>query len=198
MGRFTIHFMAHRAIGSPVNIYINEEKVAVYFRLHGEQNVLVDTVHVVRVTRWRKCRTRNGTNKGVICNPVERHPWKFSAKLALTRNYGRPTATPSICSQNWPAKLKCGADRTGRKSFRISSSKCRVSRLMVSLSYTLVKSDATSKLTIIFCCPVHKEPSVRRKSVEFFTWCRELPVWEPIGPPGVWSSNEWGSQWCSQ
>jgi hypothetical protein len=41
MGRFTVHFMVQRAIGSPVNIYVKEGKVIICFRLHGELNVLV-------------------------------------------------------------------------------------------------------------------------------------------------------------
>jgi hypothetical protein len=41
MGRFTIHSMAQRTIGSPVNIYVKEGKVAIYFHLHGELNALV-------------------------------------------------------------------------------------------------------------------------------------------------------------
>lgn len=41
MGRFTIQFQAHRAIGSPVNIYVKEGKMAVSFHLHDELNVQV-------------------------------------------------------------------------------------------------------------------------------------------------------------
>jgi hypothetical protein len=37
-------------LGSPVNIYVEEGKVAVSFRLHDELNVLADTVQVVHVT----------------------------------------------------------------------------------------------------------------------------------------------------
>jgi hypothetical protein len=49
MGRFTVvHFMAQRAIGSPVNIYVKEGKVVVSFPLHGKLNILVDTVQVVK------------------------------------------------------------------------------------------------------------------------------------------------------
>jgi hypothetical protein len=39
--------MAQTAIGSPVNIYVKEGNVAISFRLHGELNVLVDTLQVV-------------------------------------------------------------------------------------------------------------------------------------------------------
>jgi hypothetical protein len=48
MCRFTVHFLAQRAIGSPVSIYVKEENVAVSFLLHGELNILVDTVQVVK------------------------------------------------------------------------------------------------------------------------------------------------------
>jgi hypothetical protein len=44
-----VHFMAQRAIGSPVNtrIYFKEGMVVVSC-LHGKWNILVDTVQVVR------------------------------------------------------------------------------------------------------------------------------------------------------
>jgi hypothetical protein len=48
LGRFAVHFIIQRAIGSTVNIYVKEGKLAVSFRLHGELNVLVDTVQVVK------------------------------------------------------------------------------------------------------------------------------------------------------
>jgi hypothetical protein len=48
MGRFTVHSIAQRTNGSPVNIYVKEEKVAISFRLHGELNALVDTVQAVK------------------------------------------------------------------------------------------------------------------------------------------------------
>jgi hypothetical protein len=47
MGRFAVHPVAQRAIRSPVDVDIQERKVAVSLRLHGELNVLVDTVQVV-------------------------------------------------------------------------------------------------------------------------------------------------------
>jgi hypothetical protein len=40
--------MTQRAIGPPVNIYFKLGKMAVSFRLHGELNVLVDTLQVVK------------------------------------------------------------------------------------------------------------------------------------------------------
>jgi hypothetical protein len=48
MGRFTMYFMTQRAIMPPVNMCAKEGKVAISFHLHGELNVLVDTVQVVR------------------------------------------------------------------------------------------------------------------------------------------------------
>jgi hypothetical protein len=54
-------------------------------------------------------------------------------------------ATPTICS----LKLKYEVVRTWRKSLKMSSSKCHPSRVIVSFIGTLVKSDTTSKLTII-------------------------------------------------
>jgi hypothetical protein len=44
--------MAQRAIRSPVNICVKKEKAAVSFNLHGELNVLVDTVQVVKKSSW--------------------------------------------------------------------------------------------------------------------------------------------------
>jgi hypothetical protein len=41
MGRFRVYIVAKSVIGSPVNIYVKEGKVADSFRLHGELNVLV-------------------------------------------------------------------------------------------------------------------------------------------------------------
>jgi hypothetical protein len=40
--------MVQRTISLPVNIYVNEGKMAVSFRLHGELNLLVDTVQVIK------------------------------------------------------------------------------------------------------------------------------------------------------
>jgi hypothetical protein len=40
--------MAQRTIGSPVNIYVKEGKVALTFGLHGELNALVVTEQVVQ------------------------------------------------------------------------------------------------------------------------------------------------------
>jgi hypothetical protein len=48
MGRFMVQSVAQRTIGSPVNIYVKEGKVAVFFRLHGELNALVDAVQVAK------------------------------------------------------------------------------------------------------------------------------------------------------
>jgi hypothetical protein len=43
-----VHFMALRSIRSAVNICVKEERMAISFHLHGELNVLVDTVQVVK------------------------------------------------------------------------------------------------------------------------------------------------------
>jgi hypothetical protein len=43
---YSIHY-DQTVISSPVNIYIQEEKVVISFHLHGELNVLVDTVQMV-------------------------------------------------------------------------------------------------------------------------------------------------------
>jgi hypothetical protein len=48
MGRFTVHFMAQRAMGSPADIYVKEGKVTISFCVHDELNVLVDTVQVIK------------------------------------------------------------------------------------------------------------------------------------------------------
>jgi hypothetical protein len=71
MGRFMVNFVAQRTIGSPVNICVKEGKVAFSFRLHGELNVLVDTVQVIKEVPqpvgavWAddKCRPRNRTSR---------------------------------------------------------------------------------------------------------------------------------------
>jgi hypothetical protein len=52
---------------------------------------------------------------------------------------------------------------------------------MVSLIGTKVKSD-TSKLIIIYCGLALREPNVCPKSVEFFMWYGEQPVWDPSRP----------------
>jgi hypothetical protein len=46
MGRFTVHFLAQRTVGTSVNIYVKEWEVT--FCLHGELNALMDTVQVVQ------------------------------------------------------------------------------------------------------------------------------------------------------
>jgi hypothetical protein len=43
-----VHFTAHRALGSPLNIYVKEGKVAVSLRLRGELNILLDIVQIVK------------------------------------------------------------------------------------------------------------------------------------------------------
>jgi hypothetical protein len=48
MGRFMVYSMSEGTIGSPVNINIQEGKVAISFHLHGELDGLVDTVQVVK------------------------------------------------------------------------------------------------------------------------------------------------------
>jgi hypothetical protein len=48
MGRFTVHFIAQRNIGSSVNVYVKEGEVALSSGLHGELIALVDTVQVVQ------------------------------------------------------------------------------------------------------------------------------------------------------
>jgi hypothetical protein len=40
--------MAQRAMGSSINMYVKEGKVTISFCVHGELNVLVDTVQVVK------------------------------------------------------------------------------------------------------------------------------------------------------
>jgi hypothetical protein len=65
-------------------------------------------------------------------------------KLAMTGESGEPIAMLSLYS--WPAKLIYEIIRTWRKNLRISFSKCQLSRLMVSLILTLVKSDTTKNI----------------------------------------------------
>jgi hypothetical protein len=48
MGGFTVHCMAQRTVGSPVNIYVKEWEVTLSFGLHGELSALVVTVQVVQ------------------------------------------------------------------------------------------------------------------------------------------------------
>jgi hypothetical protein len=43
MGMFMVHFMVQRAIGSPINIYVKEGRVAISFHLCDDLNVPVDT-----------------------------------------------------------------------------------------------------------------------------------------------------------
>jgi hypothetical protein len=56
---------------------------------------------------------------------------------------------PSFCSQNCPSRHKNGV-QTLWKIFTLSALKCRLKRLTVTLSYTLVKSKAMSKLIKTF------------------------------------------------
>lgn len=48
MSGFAVYLMVHRAIRFPVNICIQEGKVAVSFGLPGELNILVDSVQVIK------------------------------------------------------------------------------------------------------------------------------------------------------
>jgi hypothetical protein len=48
MGRCTVHFIAQRAIGPAVNIYVREGMVAIPFHLHVELYVLMDIVQEVK------------------------------------------------------------------------------------------------------------------------------------------------------
>lgn len=48
MSGFAVYLMVHRAIRSPVNICIQERKVAVSFGLRGELNILVYSVQVIK------------------------------------------------------------------------------------------------------------------------------------------------------
>jgi hypothetical protein len=109
MDRFMVHSMAQRTVGSPINIFVKEEEVALSFSLHGELNALVDSVQVVQ-----KVLELVGSlwpdDEGVIhvVKPAEGVVGgaKSSAlslkssvwKLAMTGDSGEPMATPSICS----------------------------------------------------------------------------------------------------
>jgi hypothetical protein len=73
VSRFTACLMAQRAIGSSGSMYVREEKVAISFHLHGEPNVLVDSVQVVeRVPQ--PVRPMGPGVESVICimEPAER------------------------------------------------------------------------------------------------------------------------------
>lgn len=54
VGRFMVYIMTQGAMRSCVNICIQEGKVAVSFHLHGELNVVVDTVQVVKEVCWAR------------------------------------------------------------------------------------------------------------------------------------------------
>jgi hypothetical protein len=107
-GRFMVHSMAQGTIGSPVNIYVKEGKVAISFHLHGELNVLVDTVQVVKeVPQPIRAVWPDDESvihiaepaEGLVGSPVKRHPLKsYMKKLLMTGDSGQPMATPSICS----------------------------------------------------------------------------------------------------
>jgi hypothetical protein len=47
----------------------------------------------------------------------------FMKKLAMTKDNGKPTTTPSVCSKNWQLKLEKEEVRTWQKSLTVSSSK---------------------------------------------------------------------------
>jgi hypothetical protein len=49
-GRFTEYLMAQRTISSPVNICVQERNVAVSFSIHGELNILVNTLQVTKMS----------------------------------------------------------------------------------------------------------------------------------------------------
>jgi hypothetical protein len=166
---------------------VKEGKVAISFHLHGELTVLVDTVQVIRAVPQPVGSTWPDDESAIhITEPAERlmgSPVEFHLleilhkELAVTRDNGKPIASPSNFSQNSPTKLIYEV-RAWQKSLRIST-KCRLSRLMVSLIGTLVKSDTTSKLPIISC-------GVRSCQYE-----------SPVGQPGVLGSDKWVPQWCS-
>jgi hypothetical protein len=48
MGRFAVHFMAYRATGYTIHIYVKEGKLAISFHLRGEFNILLDSLQVVK------------------------------------------------------------------------------------------------------------------------------------------------------
>jgi hypothetical protein len=50
---------------------------------------------------------------------------------------------------------------------------------MVSFFGTLVKSDTTSKLTIMSRVSTQSELKTLTNSMEFLTWCSEWPMWPP-------------------
>jgi hypothetical protein len=47
-GRFTVYLMAYRAIRSPMNICVQEGKVALSFGFCGELHILMDNVQVIK------------------------------------------------------------------------------------------------------------------------------------------------------
>jgi hypothetical protein len=74
--------MAQRTIESSVNIYVKEGKVPVSFCLHGELNVLVDTIQVVeevpQLVRavWPDDKSVihiTVSAEGLMGSPIERH-----------------------------------------------------------------------------------------------------------------------------
>jgi hypothetical protein len=95
---FTVHSMVQGAIGSPVNIDIQEEKVAVSFRLHGELNALVDTVQVVKEVpqpvgaMWPDDESVAHVTKPaerLMWSPVERHLLEvFNVEVDDDRRHG--------------------------------------------------------------------------------------------------------------
>jgi hypothetical protein len=166
MGRFAVYLMAPRAIRSPVNICVQEGKVAVSFGLHGKLNILVDSVQVIKEVP-QPILTMGPIDKSIIhvTEPAEdlwalwlnAISWKSSMKkVAVT---SKLIANPLVCLQNWPARLKYKEVRTWWKSSRMSS-KCRSVRFRASLIKTMVKSDTTLKLTVMFSGPVWRDLNV--------------------------------------
>jgi hypothetical protein len=63
---------------------------------------------------------------GLIGHLVECHLLKaLMEKLVITGDSGKLIATPSVCSQNWPLKLKYEEVRTWQKILSISPLKCQ-------------------------------------------------------------------------
>jgi hypothetical protein len=62
---------------------------------------------------------------------------------------------------------------------------------MVSLIGTLVKSNPTSKLTIVYCGPARRESNVRNLSSSL-RGVDSCQYEGPVGPPAVWPSDMWG------
>jgi hypothetical protein len=73
VGSFTAYLIAQRAIVSPRNIHVREEKVAISFHLHDDPNVVMNTVQVVKEVS-QPVRPMGLCNESVIhiMEPAER------------------------------------------------------------------------------------------------------------------------------